>query len=189
MNASKGRTKKSGLVSILAVLFVMLAFGISAAQDVASGVAQGTVIPLIVVTATQPLNFGNVYQGVPHAIAETDTDSSGIFTVTGQVGAGINLQLILPEYLTLADGSDRMSIRFGSADAAVDTNGATPSTMVAGDGWVNQNPYVLPAAAVIGSAVSANARLYLGGEVNPSSNQKAGAYTGDLILMVAYRDN
>jgi hypothetical protein len=167
----------------------VLSFSISVAQDVANGVAQGTVIPLIVVTAVQPLEFGNVYQGVPHAIAETDDDSSAIFNITGEAGAGINLQLILPEYLTLADGSDRMPVRFGATDAAVDTNAATPSTMVAGDGWINQNPYILPAGAVIGDNGGANTRIYLGGEVNPSTNQKAGAYTADLILMVAYRDN
>jgi hypothetical protein len=189
MNASKKRMQKSGWILILTALFVTLIFGVSTAQDVANGVAQGTVVPLIVVTATQPLDFGNVYQGVQHAIAETDDDSSAIFTITGQVGSGINLQLILPEYLSLADGSDRMPIRFGATDAAVDTNGATPSTVVGADGWVNQNPYILPAAATIGSNVSADTRIYLGGEVNPSTNQKAGAYTGDLILMVAYRDN
>jgi hypothetical protein len=189
MIASKGRTQKSGLILILSALFVALMFGVSAAQDVANGVAQGTVIPLIVVTAVQPLNFGNVYQGVIHTIAETDDDSSAIFNITGQTGAGINLQLILPEYLILADNSDRMPIRFGATDAAVDTNGATPSTMVGGDGWINQNPYILPAGAHIGSNVSANTRIYLGGQVNPSINQKAGAYSGDLILMVAYRDN
>lgn len=189
MNASKERMQKSGWILILTALFVALTFGVSAAQDVANGVAQGTVVPLIIVTAVQPLDFGNVYQGVQHIIAETDDDSSAIFNITGQTGAGINLQLILPEYLVLADGSDRMPIRFGIADAAVDTNGATPSTMVAGDGWVNQNPYILPAGAHIGSNVSANTRVYLGGQVNPSTNQKAGAYAGDLILMVAYRDN
>jgi hypothetical protein len=189
MNASKGRMQKSGLILILTACFMTLFFGVSVAQDVANGVAQGTVVPLIVVTADQPLDFGNVYQGVSHAIAETDDDSSAIFTITGQTGAGINIQLILPEYLALADGSDRMPVRFGSTDAAVDTNGVTPSTMVAGDGWINQNPYILPAAAVIGSNTSANTRVYLGGQVNPSTNQKAGAYTGDLIIMVAYRDN
>ena len=189
MKVPNSRTKKAGWILVLSAAFMALLFGVSAAQDVATGLAQGTVVPLIVVTATQPLDFGNVYQGVLHNIAETDDDSSAIFTITGQTGAGINLQLILPEYLVLADGSDRMAVRFGATDAAVDTNGATPSTIVAGDGWVNQNPYILPAAASIGSNVSANTRVYLGGQVNPSINQKAGAYTADLILMVAYRDN
>jgi len=189
MNATKRKMQKSGLTLILTALFVTLLLGAAAAQDVANGVAQGTVVPLIVVTADQPLDFGNVYQGVLHNIAETDDDSSAIFTITGQTGAGINLQFILPEYLVLADGSDRIPVRFGATDAAVDTNGATPSTVVAGDGWVNQNPYILPAAASIGSNVSANTRVYLGGQLNPSINQKAGAYSADLILMVAYRDN
>lgn len=190
MNTAKGKTQKSRLILVLTALFVTLLFGVSAAQDVANGLAQGTVVPLIVVTAVQPLDFGNVYQGVLHNIAETDDDSSAIFVITGQAGAGINLQLILPEYLVLADGSDRIPVRFGETDAAVDTNGATPSTVAGADGWVNQNPYILPAGAVIGATpLVLNTRIYLGGQLNPSINQKAGAYTADLILMVAYRDN
>ena len=189
MNASQRRLQKAGMILVMAALFALVSFAVSNAQDVANGVAQGTVVPLIVVTAVQPLEFGNVYQGVLHTIAETDDDSSAIFNITGQAGAGINVQLILPEYLELADGSDRMPVRFGATDAAVDTNAATPSTMVAGDGWINQNPYILPAGAVIGDNGGANTRIYLGGQVNPSSNQKAGAYSADLILMVAYRDN
>jgi hypothetical protein len=166
-------------------LFFLVLFNFSFAQDVARGQAQGTVLPLIVVTATQVLNFGEIYQGVPKTILYGNDDSAAIFTITGQDGAGVNLQLILPEYLNLADGSDRMPITFRATDAAIDTNSATPSTIVAADGWINQNPYILPAAATIGAP---NTRLYLGGKVNPSTNQKAGAYTNDIVFMVAYNN-
>jgi hypothetical protein len=190
MNALKGRFQKSWAIWVTAALIAALPFAFSYAQDVAIGTAQGTVVPLIVVTAVQPLDFGNVYQGVPHTIADNDDDSCAIFDITGQAGAGINLQLILPEYLSLADGSDRMPVAFRATDAAVDTNDATPSTIVAADGWIDQNPYILPAGSVIGdNGAPANTRIYLGGRVNPSTNQKAGAYSADLVLMVAYRDN
>jgi hypothetical protein len=170
---------------LLIGLFLVSMFSFSFAQDVARGQAQATVLPLIVVTATQVLDFGEVFQGVPKTIARTNTDSVAIFTITGEHGAGINLQLILPEYINLADGSDRIPITFRATDAAVDTNGATPATVVAGDGWVDQNPYILPAGATIGAT---NTRVYLGGKVNPSTNQKAGAYTNDIVLMVAYNN-
>lgn len=170
---------------LLIGMFLVSMFNFSFAQDVARGQAQATVLPLIVVTATQVLDFGEVFQGVPKTIARTNTDSVAIFTITGEHGAGINLQLILPEYINLADGSDRIPITFRATDAAVDTNGATPATVVAGDGWVDQNPYILPAGATIGAT---NTRVYLGGKVNPSTNQKAGAYTNDIVLMVAYNN-
>ncbi len=172
-------------VALLTGMFLLSIFNFSFGQDVARGQAQATVLPLIVVTATQVLDFGEVFQGVPKTIARTNDDSVAIFTITGEHGAGINLQLILPEYINLADGSDRMPIVFRATDAAVDTNGATPSTVVAADGWVDQNPYILPAGATIGAT---NTRIYLGGKVNPSSNQKAGAYTNDIVLMVAYNN-
>lgn len=156
------------------------------AQDVASAQATATVQSAITVTATQALSFGDVLIGVPKTIGWNNDDSSAIFTITGQGGAGINISLILPEYLSLADGSDRLSVIFRSNDAAVDTsNTATPSSMVAGNGWVNQNPYILPSAAVIGSP-GGNTKIYLGGRVAPSGNQKAGNYSGDIVLSVSY---
>lgn len=172
---------------ILLFITLILAWGIdSKAQDVANALATATVQTAITVAATQALDFGNVFQGMPKTIGNNMDDSSAIFTITGQGGAGINLQLALPEYLSLPDGSDRMSVIFRSADAAVDTsNTATPSTMAAGDGWINQNPYLLPAGAVIGSSGS-NTKLYLGGRVVPSSNQKAGVYSGNIVLSVSY---
>ena len=171
---------------MLAVIALAIAFcpKLVFAQDVAHGQAQGTVLPLIVVTATQVLDFGEIFQGVPKTITRANDDSAAIFTITGEHGAGINLQLILPEYLNLANGSDRIPIVFRTTDAAVDTNAATPSTVVAGDGWVDRNPFILPAATI--GAV--NTRIYLGGKVNPSTNQTAGAYANDIVLMVAYNN-
>jgi hypothetical protein len=182
---SKNGSRRILVTGLLAGLILLSIASLSFAQDVARGQAQATVLPLIVVTATQVLDFGEVFQGVPKTIARTNDDSVAIFTITGEHGAGINLQLILPEFINLADGSDRIPIVFRATDASVDTNAATPSTVVGGDGWVDQNPYILPAGATIGAT---NTRIYLGGKVNPSTNQKAGAYTNDIVLMVAYNN-
>jgi hypothetical protein len=182
---SRNTNQRFLLAGLVGGFILLSMFNYSFAQDVARGQAQATVLPLIVVTATQVLDFGEVFQGVPKTILRTNDDSAAIFTITGEDGAGINLQLILPEYINLADGSDRIPITFRATDAAVDTNGATPSTVVGGDGWINQNPYILPAGATIGAT---NTRIYLGGKVNPSTNQKAGAYTNDIVLMVAYNN-
>jgi hypothetical protein len=183
--------RKSPLYTLLATAIVAFIFVLglperAMAQDVASAQATATVQSAITVTATQALSFGDVLIGVPKTIGWNNDDSCAIFTITGQGGAGINISLMVPEYLSLADGSDRLNVIFRNNDAAVDTsNAATPSSMVAGDGWINQNPYALPSAAVIGSTGS-NTKIYLGGKVVPSGNQKAGNYSGDIVLSVSY---
>jgi hypothetical protein len=173
-------------IILFGALLMLLCGGNAWSQDVVNALATATVQTAITVVATQPLDFGNVFQGMPKTIGNNMDDSTAIFTITGQGGAGINIQFALPEYLSLPDGSDRMQIVFRSTDAAVDTsNTATPSTMVAGDGWINQNPYLLPSAAVIGSPGSST-KIYLGGRVVPSSNQEAGVYSGNIVISVSY---
>ncbi len=180
--------RKSGMILILVGLILAISSGVTFAQDVATGTATGTVVPLIVVTATAPLDFGTLWQGVPKSIPSSGAgaDSAAIFDIAGQQ-AGINLQFILPEYIVLANGHDRMPISFTATDAAVDTlTPATPEAMVAGDGFVDQNPYAIPAASsVIGPA---GTHVYLGGRVWPSTNQTAGTYGAEIVLMVAYNN-
>ena len=178
----KRSRKFAGIVAAV-VLPVLLLPCVAAGQDVAVGSATATVVTTISVTASSPLAFGDVMQGVPLSVANNN-GSAAIFEITGQGGSGADLYLQLPEYLSLSDGSDRMAITFSSTDASVDTTGAgDPATMDASKGWQNTNPYNLPAAAVIGAA---GTDVYLGGKVIPSANQKAGSYSGDIVLTVAY---
>jgi hypothetical protein len=170
-------------ILMLTGTILILSYGSGLAQDAATGTATATVQTIITVTATQSLIFGNVFQGVAKTVASNVDAESGIFTITGQAGAGANLQMTLPEYMALADGSDRMPLSFSTTDANVDTSGATPSTFVGANGWINQDPRVLPAGAVIGTA---GTQIYLGGRVTPTADQTAGAYTGEIVLMVAY---
>ena len=179
------RTAAAILILTLALLFLPIQSGV--AQDVANGLATATVLAGLAVTAVQDLAFGNVLQGVAKSTPNNNDATSGIFSIAGAASAGISIFLTLPDYMALADGSDRMTIAFNSTDASVDTTVATPSTVVAGDGWVNVNPRGLGALAggpVIGTAGQTN--LYLGGRVTPTVDQKAGAYTGDIICTVAY---
>ncbi len=153
------------------------------ADGVANGPSTATVLTMITATASQNLNFGQIFGGTPKSMGYNKDDSSAIFTVTGQPSAGINLELILPEYLSLANGSARMPVIFSTTDAAIDTTTVTPSTVGAGNGWINRNPHSLP-AAVVGSG--GTTKLYLGGKVVPSVDQKAGSYSGDIVLSVSY---
>ena len=156
-----------------------------AAQDVANGLATANCLASLTVTATQTLAFGNVFQGVAKVQGKNDDANSGIFTIAGAPSAGISVYIALPAFLALLPGgADRMIVSFSTTDATVDTTTVTPSTVAAGDGWIDQNPYSLPAAVVIGAAGST--RVYLGGKVSPAVNQSAGSYVGDIVCSVAY---
>jgi len=171
--------------SIIVTLMIMvMTAGSVQGQDVANGQATANVLAVLSVTASQALQFGNVYQGVAKTQDETDDALSGIFDIVGAGSAGISIFLTLPQYMALADGSDRMTIAFGTTDATVDTMNLTPSTVVAANGWVDTDPNNLPGVLVVGQGGQTN--VYLGGKVIPSVDQSAGAYTGDIICIVAY---
>jgi len=154
------------------------------AQDVANGEAIATVMAALSITAIQPLNFGNVFQGVAKTQDETDDLNSGIFEILGANSAGISLYIALPAYLALPDGSDRLSIAFSTTDCTIDTMALSPSTVTAADGWVDVDPHNLPNNLVVGLGGQTN--VYLGGRVIPSVDQEAGNYAGDIIASVAY---
>jgi hypothetical protein len=176
------------LAFLISLLLLVIPMQTVLGQDVANGQATATVMAGLVVTAVQDLAFGNVLQGVAKSTPNDDDANSGIFSITGAASAGLSIYLTLPDYMALADGSDRMTVAFSSTDATVDTTVATPSTVVAGDGWVDVNPRGLGTlgggGAVVGTGGQTN--LYLGGKVTPAVDQSAGAYTGDLICTVAY---
>ena len=174
--------KRSMLTAIAVLMLLFVNTGHT--QDVANGQATATILAVLSVTAAQALQFGNVFQGVMKSQDETSDANSGIFSITGAVSSGISIFLSLPEYLALADGSDRLAVAFGATDAAIDSNNTTPGTVVAGDGWVDQDPHNIPAATVIGAGGQTN--VYLGGKVIPSVNQSSGAYSGDVVVSVAY---
>lgn len=175
------------LLALTLLLAVTAAIPAPAHAGTANGAGTARIVTVITVTATQNLNFGEVYPGIPKEMGYNRDDSSGIFTITGEASAEINLDLVLPEYLALTNGSDRMSVVFDDASAAIDTTTTTPSLVGSSNGWINQDPRNLPAAAVIGSG--GVTRLYIGGRVAPSSAQTAGSYTGDIVLSVSYTGN
>lgn len=154
------------------------------AQDVAVGSATATVLTVLTVSADAALDFGNVYQGVPKSVANNDA-SAAIFSISGAGESAVFIYLQLPEYLSLSDNSDRMTISFGSTDCSVDSTGqGDPSLMNASRGWQNVNPYAIPSGTAVGGGGTTN--LYLGGRITPSAGQKAGSYSADIVLTVAY---
>lgn len=168
---------------VAAGLVAILLAGPALAQDVANGQATANVLAGLTVVATQDLQFGDILQGVAKSVGYNDDLNSGIFTITGNTGSGISVYVTLPDYIALTDGSDRMTISFNTTDAAVDQNGATPSTVTALDGFIDQDPHNLPNGIVVGIP---DTRIYLGGRVTPTIDQAPGAYYGDIVCNVAY---
>jgi hypothetical protein len=164
----------------------MIAAPSVSAQDVTTGSATATVLAVLTVTATQALDFGNVYQGVPKVQDETSDANSGIYTITGQASAGISCYFQLPDYVSLANGTDRMPITFSATDATFSVLAAaapsTPSAPGAG-ATANTNPRNLTGTAIGAAGTS---QVFLGGTVIPTINQAAGAYSADIVLTVAY---
>ncbi len=178
------RVKLMGIVLTVIVLALLAVPSTLLAQDVATGSATATVQAILAVTATQALQFGTVFQGVPTSVANADA-LAGIFTITGQGLAGISIYAQLPDYLATATGDDRMVVGFSATDASVDsTANVDPTTF--GVGWQNVDPHNFPAATVVGGAPGNTTAVFLGGKVLPSVDQAAGAYTADIILTVAY---
>jgi len=183
MYFSRVRHLRGGLLLVAAMALLVPSYS-AQAQDIATGQALATVLASLIVTATQPLDFGNVFQGVAKIQDQTDDALSGVFSIAGEGSAGISIYLVLPQYIALADGSDRMTIAFRTADCTVDTMNLTPSTVTVVDGWVGVDPNNLPNTLVVGQAGQTN--LYLGGRVIPAIDQAAGGYAGDIICNVAY---
>ena len=178
----QSRTKLRGILVIAIALMAFMGTSTNA-QDVATGSATATLVVALTVTATSALAFGTVYQGVAKTVPNTDANA-GVFNVTGLEDAVLAIYFQLPDYLATATGDDRMVISFSSTDLNVDTTAANdPTGFVAANGWIDEDPHNVTSAADIGSG---GLDMYLGGQVIPSVDQTAGAYTGDIILTVAY---
>jgi hypothetical protein len=185
MNKQYARFGFSQGVILITLLILLLSASTGWSQDVANGTATATVLAGLTVTATQTLQFGNVFQGVAKIQGKNDDVNSGIFTITGQPSANISIYIVLPDFLALLpSGADRLPVAFSNTDANIDTTTVTPSTFAGVDGWIDQNPRNIPAATVIGTG--GQCRIYLGGKVSPAVNQSAGNYQGDIVCSVAY---
>ncbi len=177
-------TLPSAIILCMAVIFLVNPSMVMA-QDVATGSATATIATALAVVATSALAFGTTYQGVPVVIARTVAEA-GIFTISGQVNAGISCYLQMPEYISIAGDSDRMVIAFSTTDCTIDTAlAASPGDPTgAVGGYVGIDPYNLPDGVNLSD--NGFCGVYIGGKIIPTVDQTAGSYTGSIILTVAY---
>ena len=178
------RTKLAVLLVVVALAVMLVAPATTQAQDVATGSATATVQAILAVTATKALVFGTVFQGVAKSVAN-DVADAGIFTIIGEADANVAIYMQLPDFISTATGDDRMVISFSTTDATADSTAAGDPTDAGILGWLDVDPHNFPAATAIGGT-GPGTSVYLGGTVTPSVDQAAGAYTGDIILTVAY---
>ena len=171
--------------SICCVYLILLAGSAIAQPAVATRSATATIVTPIVVTATTDLAFGSVSPGVTKTVSRTATGvdtTAAIFTIAGDPGSGILVQLTLPEYMSASSG-DRLQLLFTSTDCTVDSLAGTPASPGAG-AWVGVNPRALPALKI--GITNSSTSIYLGGKIIPQPRQAAGSYSADIVISVSY---
>lgn len=124
------------------------------------------------VTGIRDLDFGNVIAGVPTPIAPTDPVRSGEFQFNAGANRLVLFWMTLPG--TLQGPGATMPISYGASDGLlVGMAGNTPPTLF--------NPRGFKLYRMDSSGRS---QLFLGGEVSPAANQRAGTYTATVSLTV-----
>jgi len=171
-------------VFALAMLFLP---AVGQAQETAVGQAIANVLAALQVTAEQDLNFGDILQGVTETVPPTDAANSGIFQIAGEAVGNreVSMHLSLPGFLwnNAAGNQDRLVVYFKETDATIDTTNGTPDAP-GGGAQTNLNPHSLPDTGIGGA--DGVVRIYLGGAVYPTIDQRSGAYSADITLTAAY---
>src|SRR3989442_8590543 len=126
----------------------------------------------LTVTGVRGVTFGAVLPGVPRVVLRTDPANSGQFDIKAPKG-NVLLSFVLPLTMTGPNGA-LMPLTFGSSDAGYSATQAIGSQ-------VGFDPKQSFTAALPNSG---RASVFVGATANPTTNQRAGAYTATLILTV-----
>ena len=156
----------------LAALAALLVLPAVASAQSATVTATATVVTPLVVTGTNNLAFGNVFQGVNKSVLFSDA-TSGRFSIAGFGVSQVAMTFTLPA--TLLSGANTMAIDTYDvrSNATNVTAGATALTVTSG-------------VPVNANLVTGNLFLFIGGRVVPAAAQAQGAYTGNIVLAAAY---
>ena len=182
MKTQRAWQLSSSALAIMLALLVLFSAQSSKAQGVVNGQATATILTALTVTADSSLRFGNVLQGVSRTVSNAANDSSAVFRIVGEVGSDVWLSLTLPPYLSHnVNSQDRMNVFFGPTDAAYD-DASAPLPQPGSGSSTSFNPYT----AITQTLTAGDLAIFLGGTITPKVNQTAGAYSGDIVLTVAY---
>ncbi len=135
--------------------------------------ATATVLAPIVVTAGNPLAFGNVTPNVNKTVAASAA-SAGSFSIAGAASQGIQLTFTLPANLT--SGGNTMPIGTWT--------GLTNTTNSQGTGVA-----FTPSAVATNGTTSGSGAFFVwvGATVSPAAAQAAGSYSGSITMNVVYQ--
>ena len=121
------------------------------------------------VSEVQPLAFGYLTQGLTEIVAYTDVFRRGDVTINGTGTPWV--KLILPATLLGPSGAT-IPLQFLLGDVAAQDNGKAPTAFdPAGSTRVNLN--------------KGTAHILIGGRALPAASQRAGAYSGTIVIIVS----
>lgn len=127
----------------------------------------------ITVRGVRGLTFGTVVPGIPARILRTDLLNSGQFEIRGPTFTFIRLTFTLPTVLNGPAGAT-MPLGFAGNDAGYSFNNTIGSQIAFNP---NQSYQTI-------IWFGARAGVFLGGTVSPTAGQRAGGYTGTVVLSV-----
>jgi hypothetical protein len=127
----------------------------------------------LTVTGARGLTFGAVLPGVPRVVLRSDPANSGQYDIRGPNRNQVLLSFVLPVAMTGPAGA-LMPLSFGASDAGYSQSQAIGSQV----GFDPKQPFT--------AMLSNNGRgsVFVGATANPTTNQRAGAYTATLTLNV-----
>lgn len=129
-------------------------------------------------TRLSDLNFGTVFPGVSKSVMPSSSNAAGFKFPILLLTLGITINA--PTQLVRSGGTETLNVsygpQYGTFISGNADRGATPSGTF--------NP---AGGSVIGLGLFllATMHVYIGGQVNPTSTQAAGTYTGVLTITVA----
>jgi hypothetical protein len=121
------------------------------------------------VAQVQPLAFGYLTQGVTEVVAATDAFRRGVVTVDGSGQAYV--RVVLPVALTSPQGGT-IPLQFLTGDVTAQESGKPAGAFD-------------PATATRVNLGKGTASLFIGGRAVPAVDQRAGAYTGTMTVIVS----
>jgi len=126
----------------------------------------------LTVTGIRGVTFGAVLPGVPRVVLRTDPANSGQFDIKGPK-SNVLLSFVLPLTMTGPAGA-QMPLIFGASDGGFSQTQSIGSQV----GFDPKQPFT----ATLSN--SGRGSVFLGATANPATNQRAGGYTGTIILNV-----
>jgi len=129
-------------------------------------------------SGTQDLTFGTVLPGVPTVVARTDAARAGRLGIRGTRRAEVAVDFVLPAAMTGGAGAS-MPLVFGANDGGQSTNNNIAAA----------TPFDPRATLVTRLGNSGRLYIFLGGTVQPTSQQRSGTYAATIAMNVAYTGN